>query len=161
MRWTWTREQPGTAGVGRSGRAAAAPDDRDRGSAVVEFIGLGLLLLVPVIYLVLTVARVQAGSFAVVAAAEQAGQAVSVLESRELDRTGVHDVAAVAAQDHGFAPQDLTLSVSCSDGSCESPGAVATVHASLGVTLPGMPGFVRARVTTLTADVTVVSGRYS
>ncbi|WP_233542693.1 hypothetical protein [Kocuria tytonis] len=123
--------------------------------------GLGLLLLVPIIYLVVTVARVQAGSFAVVAAAEQAGQAVSVLEAKDLDRTGVHAAAAVAAQDHGFAPQELSVTVSCSDGSCEAPGAVATVHASLAVDLPGMPGFVTAKVATLTADVTVVAGRYS
>ena len=46
----------------------------------------------------------------------------------------------MAARDHGFAPQDLAVTVSCSDGSCASPGAVATVHASLTVQLPGMPG---------------------
>ena len=136
-------------------------DGPDRGSAVVEFVGLGLLLLIPIMYLVVTVARVQAGSFAVVAAAEQAGQAVSVLESRELNRTGVHDVAAVAARDHGFAPEDLALTVSCSDGTCEAPGAVATVHAVVTVRLPGVPGFVTANVATLSSDVTVVSGRYS
>ena len=46
MRWTWMRER---------WRGGSAPEDPDRGSAVVEFIGLGLLLLVPVIYLVVTV----------------------------------------------------------------------------------------------------------
>ena len=96
-----------------------------------------------------------------VAAAEQAGQAISVAEAEDLDRAGVHDLAAVAAQDHGFAPQDLAVTVSCSDGSCASPGAVTTVHASLTVQLPGMPGFLTATVATLTSDVTVVSGRYS
>ncbi|CAL8898585.1 hypothetical protein [Kocuria varians] len=152
MPWTWTRD---TTAAARHG------EDPDRGSAIVEFIGLGLLLLVPVVYLVVTVARVQAGSFAVVAAAEEAGQAVSVLEAKDLNRTGVHDVAAVAAQDHGFEPQDLAVTVDCSDGTCEAPGAVARVHASLTVDLPGMPGFVTANVATLSADVSVVAGRYS
>ena len=128
---------------------------------MVEFVGLGLLLLIPIMYLVVTVARVQAGSFAVVAAAEQAGQAVSVLEPEELGRTEVHEVAAVAARDHGFAPEDLEVTVSCSDGACESPGAVATVHARVTVRLPGVPGFVTANAATLTSEVTVVSGRYS
>lgn len=118
MRWTWTPE---------ARQEPLVDDDPDRGSAIVEFIGLGLLLLIPVIYLVVTVARVQAASFAVVAAAEQAGQAISVLEAKDVDRTGIHDVAAVAAQDHGFAPQDLTVTVDCSDGTCASPGAVARV----------------------------------
>ncbi|MDO4918625.1 hypothetical protein [Kocuria sp.] len=149
MPWTWTRER----------RLSA--EDPDRGSAVVEFVGLGLLLLIPIMYLVVTVARVQAGSFAVVAAAEQAGQAVSVLEARDLGAAGVHDVAAVAARDHGFAPEDLTVTVSCSDGSCETPGAVATVHAVVTVRLPGVPGFVTANVASLSSDVTVISGRYS
>ncbi|WP_344204188.1 hypothetical protein [Kocuria salsicia] len=152
MRWTWTPE---------ARQEPLVDDDPDRGSAIVEFIGLGLLLLIPVIYLVATVARVQAASFAVVAAAEQAGQAISVLEAKDVDRTGIHDVAAVAAQDHGFAPQDLTVTVDCSDGTCASPGAVARVHASIRVGLPGMPGFATATVANLSADVSVIAGRYS
>ena len=77
MRWTWTPD--GSPDHGQ-------PEDPDRGSAVIEFIGLGLLLLIPIIYLVITVSRVQAGSFAVVAAAEQAGQAISVAQAEDLDR---------------------------------------------------------------------------
>ena len=152
MRWTWMCERR---------RGGSAPEDPDRGSAVVEFIGLGLLLLVPVIYLVVTVARVQAGSFAVVAADEQAGQAITVLEAEDLGRTGVRSAAAVAARDHGFAEQDLQLDVTCSDGTCEQPGSVATVRARLNVQLPGMPGFATADVATLSSEVTVVAGRYS
>ncbi|AUI49448.1 hypothetical protein AC20117_21995 [Arthrobacter crystallopoietes] len=42
--------------------AAAGPDDpAERGSAVVEFVFLGALLLVPVVYFVIAVAQVQAG----------------------------------------------------------------------------------------------------
>ena len=160
MRSTWMFDSSPDRGQ-PDDRDHGQPDDPDRGSAVIEFIGLGLLLLVPIIYLVITVSRVQAGSFAVVAAAEQAGQAISVAQAEDLNRAGVHDLAAVAAQDHGFAPQDLAVTISCSDGSCASPGEVATVHASLTVQLPGMPGFLTATVATLTSDVTVVSGRYS
>ncbi|WP_241246784.1 hypothetical protein [Kocuria sp. KRD140] len=152
MRSTWIREVLARRGSG---------DDPDRGSAIVEFIGLGLLLLVPVMYLVVTVARVQAGSLAVVAAADQAAQAVSVLEAKDLNRVRVHDVAAVAAQDHGFDPRDLAVTVSCSDGTCETPGSVARVHATVTVELPLIPGFVTARIATLSSDVTVIAGRYS
>lgn len=136
-------------------------DHPDRGSAVVEFIALGLLLLVPVVYLVVTVARVQAGSFAVVAASEQVGQAVSSVDPGALDSGQLQEVAAVAARDHGFQAQDLTVAVSCADGACSAPGAVVTVHTRLTVGLPGVPGFHTATVATLTSDLTVVSGRYS
>ncbi|GAA4704204.1 hypothetical protein GCM10025781_23920 [Kocuria gwangalliensis] len=158
MQWSWTRR----AALGRKAASPVGdPDHADRGSAIVEFVALGLLLLIPVIYLVVTVSRVQAGSFAVVAASEQAGQAISVMEAGSFNQAAIHDIAAVAALDHGFDAQDLALEVSCSDGSCTSPGAVATVHAQLNVSLPAVPGFVTANVATLTSDVTVVSGRYS
>ena len=94
-------------------------------------------------------------------AREQAGQAISVMEADSFNQAAIHDIAAVAALDHGFDAQDLALEVSCSDGSCTSPGAVATVHAQLNVSLPAVPGFVTANVATLTSDVTVVSGRYA
>lgn len=158
MQWPWTSGVP----LGQKARKTAGePDHPDRGSAIVEFVALGLLLLIPVIYLVVTVSRVQAGSFAVVAASEQAGQAISVMEADSFNQTAIHEIAAIAALDHGFDAQDLALEVSCSDGSCTSPGAVATVHARLTVGLPAVPGFVTANVATLNSDVTVVSGRYS
>ena len=158
MQWSWTRRAA-------SGRKLVPPAGEsghpDQGSAIVEFVALGVLLLIPVIYLVVTVSRVQAGSFAVVAASEQAGQAISVMESDSFNQAAVHEIAAVAALDHGFDTQDLALEVSCSDGSCTSPGAVATIHARLTVSLPAVPGFVTANVATLNSNVTVVSGRYS
>ena len=49
----------------------------DEGSAVVEFVFLGVLLLVPLIYLTLMVARVQAGSYAVAQAAPEMFQLAS------------------------------------------------------------------------------------
>lgn len=152
MRWFWTRTRATAPGL---------DDDPDRGSAIVEFVALGLLLLVPVIYFVVALARVQAGSFAVVAASEQAAQAISVLDGKNLDSDQVREVAAVAVADQGFGAEDLSLTVSCSDGSCSRSGAVATVGAHLSVELPGIPGFAHARVATLHSRVTVISGRYS
>ncbi len=44
---------------------------RDRGRAVVEFVFLGVLLLVPLIYLVMVIGRIQAAAFAVSTAARE------------------------------------------------------------------------------------------
>ena len=152
---------PGEHGIRGGPRATGPEDGPDRGSAVVEFVGLGLLLLIPIMYLVVTVARVQAGSFAVVAASEQAGQAVTTMNPATFNPAVLQEVAGVAALDHGFETQDLAVRVSCAQGACTSPGAVVTVHAQLNVQLPGVPGFLDATVATLTSDVTVIAGRYS
>src|SRR5213080_4024602 len=46
----------------------------ERGSAVVEFTFLSLLLMVPLVYFIITVGQIQGGSFAVVGAADQAAK---------------------------------------------------------------------------------------
>ena len=49
----------------------------DEGSAVVEFIFLSLLLLVPIVYLVLALASVQSAAFAAEAVARDASRAAA------------------------------------------------------------------------------------
>ena len=48
--------------------------DDERGSAVLEFLVVGVLLTLPVFYLVITLARLQAGAYAVSGAAREAGR---------------------------------------------------------------------------------------
>ena len=132
----------------------------DEGSAVVEFVALGTLLLVPVVYFVLAVAQVQAGAFAVVSAAQQASQVLARAEPGELTEAGLGAAAQLAAADQGFAPDRLGLRLECSDGACAAPGAVATVQAALEVPLPLVPGFTDLDVAVLTSSATVVVGRY-
>ena len=50
------------------------PKTSERGSAIVEFHFLGLLLLVPLIYILLAVLDVQRASYAVTQAAREAGR---------------------------------------------------------------------------------------
>lgn len=149
--WPTEDERSGT----RGGRG-----DGDEGSAVVEFVALGTLLLVPVVYFVLAVAQVQAGAFAVVAAAQQASQVLAQAEPGELSQAGLDAAAQLAAADQGFAPGQLAIRLECSDAACTTPGAVATVHSSLEVPLPLVPGFTGLSVAQLTSSATVVVGRY-
>jgi hypothetical protein len=53
-------------------RRSDRPDDE--GAAIVEFIALSLLLLVPLTYLVVTLSRIQAGAFAAEGAAHEAAR---------------------------------------------------------------------------------------
>ena len=55
--------------LGNAGPGAQA------GSAIVEFVFLAVLMLVPLFYLVMVLARLQAGAYAVSAASREAGRA--------------------------------------------------------------------------------------
>jgi len=151
---------PDAGDAGAAPSAGAARSAADDGSAVVEFVALGTLLMVPVVYLVLTVAQVQAGAFAVVAAAQQASQVLAQAGPGEVSEAELAAAAQLAAADQGFAPGTLTIRLTCSDGTCSTPAAVATVHGALQVPLPLVPGSTGLDVAELTSSATVVVGRY-
>ncbi len=62
------------------------PERDEAGNAIVEFTWLGILLLVPLVYILLAVFDVQRGAFAVTTASRAAGRAFSLAESPEEGR---------------------------------------------------------------------------
>ncbi|MDT0165722.1 pilus assembly protein [Actinotalea sp. AC32] len=125
------------ASAGSAGQARPCGDD---GNAVLEFIGASLLLIVPVVYLVLVLAAVQAATFAVDGAAREAARAVVTGPPHGEQRA----VAAVALafDDQGLDPATAedALTVLC-DPDCTSAGSRVTVEVETEVDLPGVPGF--------------------
>ncbi len=120
----------------RHGRRVAARSED--GSAVVEFVFLGVLLLVPVVYLVLTVGQVQGGSFAVVGAADQAAKVyVDASAPGEADERA-REAARIALADFGFAEEQAAVEITCSE-ECLAPGSTVTVVVTLDVPLPLVP----------------------
>lgn len=114
----------------------------EEGSAIIEFIFLGVLMLVPLIYLVMALARIQAGSFAVTAAAREAGRAFVTAEVGQ-DAAGRASAAAnIAFGDQGFDEMG-SLEVSCSTSPCLTPGARIETTARVSVPLPLIPSFAR------------------
>lgn len=118
-------------------RAAAQKED-DGGSAVLEFTFLGLLLLVPVVYLVLTVGAVQGASFAVVGAADQAAKVFVDSETSEEAHARAQQAVDLAVNDFGFPPDDAAVTITCA-GTCLEPGSSVTVAVNLRVPLPLIP----------------------
>ncbi|WP_026553142.1 hypothetical protein [Arthrobacter sp. H20] len=118
--------------------ARPSTDEQESGSAVLEFIFLGLVLLVPVIYFVLTIGQLQAGSFAVVGAADQAAK-VYVAEASAPEATALaHQAAALVLGDFGFESSDAEIDIRC-NGECLAPGSSVTVDVRLGISLPFVP----------------------
>ncbi|MPV36727.1 pilus assembly protein [Georgenia subflava] len=117
-------------------------DTRDRGSAVVEFLGVSLLLLVPALYLVLTLSRVQAASFAAEGAAREAGRIVAQAQSLEEATVGAEAAVELAFGDQGFDVDGADLlRAECSAEPCLTPGAQVLVEVATEVPLPLVPSF--------------------
>ena len=112
--------------------AVRGPMHRQDGSAPVEFIGWTLILVVPVLYLLVTLARVQAASFAVASAADAASR---VLEVEEGESALAHARVAVGlalSDQHVDADPVSALSLRCADAEC----AAGVVRVEAGVDLP-------------------------
>lgn len=112
----------------------------EQGSAVVEFLGVTLLLLVPLVYLVLTLGRVQAGLFAAEAAARETGRILSQAEDFGQGLTDAYTAVELAFEDHGIAVDpEAALAIECSDHPCLTPGGQLHVEVAVTVQLPLVP----------------------
>jgi Flp pilus assembly protein TadG len=118
--------------------AAAEADD---GSATIEFVGVTLLLLLPLLYLLLAGFSVQRAAFAVTQAAREAGRAYSTAPTSAAGTQRAQYAARLAMADQGvaetttvrFAPEGSRCGSSSADGAASlAPGArfVVCVHSS-------------------------------
>lgn len=118
-----------------------AKPSTDEGSASLEFITAGLLLLLPLVYLVLTMAQLQAGAFAVEGAARQAARVyVQSASAAEADAAAARAIE-VALADFGLSPDGVVVSVSCAPepARCLTRRGFVTIHVSTSVPLPLVP----------------------
>lgn len=144
--------------VGRG--AAAGVRAGERGSAMVEFVWLAILLLVPLVYLLLATFEVQRGAFGVSAASQAAGRAFSLAESPQEGRQRARAAAATVLRDQGV--DRFELEISCRPEPCLSPGSVATVVVRTEVALPWAPDVLGGGAPRFAVSAThrVPSGRY-
>ncbi|MPV87335.1 pilus assembly protein, partial [Georgenia ruanii] len=113
----------------------------------VEFLGVSLLLLVPIVYLVLTLARVQAAAFAAEGAAREAGRILAQAESLDAGVARAERAVALAFSDQGFDVEGgAALAVTCAQDPCLAPGAQVLVRVDMAVDLPLVPDAIRAEV---------------
>lgn len=111
------------------------------GSALVEVTWLSLLLMVPLVYVLMSVFDVQRGAFGVTAASRAAGRAYSLAESDADGRRQARAAATLALRDQGIEGGDLDVEISCTPEPthCLSPGSVITVVVRTQVVLPLAP----------------------
>lgn len=136
----------------------------ERGSALVEFCWVGLILFIPITWVVISVFEVQRGAFAVNGAARAAARAYALAPD---DATGAARARAVVDQtlaDQGGQGQVGTLHVSCEPfpHDCHAGTSLITVRIESGVTLPFLPSILDdgQRSFTLAAKHTVPIGQF-
>jgi Flp pilus assembly protein TadG len=119
------------------------PGRRDeRGSAVVEFSWLALLLMVPLVYAMLGVFDVQRASYGATAAARAAGRAFIIVPaglSEDDARARAFEAARLAMKDQGVELSSDELRITCNPA-CLEPGSTVTVELNTEVPLPLIPG---------------------
>lgn len=117
-------------------RLRAGADD---GRAIVEFVFLGVMLLVPLVYLVTTVATIQGAAFSATTAAREAGRAFTTSESEEQSLVRARAAAALAFEDFGFDGSEASIETRCDGIPCLRPDARVNVVATIRVRLPLVP----------------------
>jgi hypothetical protein len=138
-------------------------DARDDGRATIEVVFLAVLLLIPTVYILIAVVRVQAATFAVTQAARDAGRLLDTAPSVDLGLTQAREAAAIALADQHVPSDSVTIRFIDPGGSCSegaesppplSPGDSVDVCVTTVISLPGVP-------TVLTGSNNTVTGVYT
>lgn len=113
----------------------------DRGSAALEFILAGVVLLVPIVYLVIAIGLVQGQSLGAEAGARHLARAISTAAD-PADAEGRADrVLAAVVEEYGLDEGAVDVSLTCvpSGSTCPQAGATLVVTLTTMVELPLVP----------------------
>ena len=121
------------------GLAARLRDDR--GSASLEFVTVGLLLLVPIVYLVLALSAIESASFGVEGAARQATRVFVQSESEAAAESAARTAIQVTLADYGLDAHNARVAISCrpNPADCLTRRGFVTVTITTTVPLPLIP----------------------
>jgi Flp pilus assembly protein TadG len=123
----------------------------DRGNAIIEFIFVAVIVMVPLVYLIVSVADIERTSLATGQAAREAGRAFATGDSTEDGLRRATVAARLALSDQGLADEPaLTFHAaqSCSSAAVApvlAPGAEYTVCVERTVHIAGVPSILAGR----------------
>ena len=124
----------------RRGRRVGATCN-ERGSAIVELTWLGLLLLVPLVYVIVTVFTVQRSAYGASEAVRAAARAYVLSPDVATANARAVDAAQLSMRDQGvqLATDDVVIRCEPSPAACLTPGSSVVVAIALEVRLPLAP----------------------
>lgn len=110
--------------------------DGERGSAVIEFLVAGLVLLVPLAYLVVALGLVQEHALGVEATARHAAHTLARTGGVDETFAALPEVLASVPAEYGIDPDALDVSVTCVPAHVGCPAAGSTVVVTIAATVP-------------------------
>jgi hypothetical protein len=113
----------------------------DDGNAIVEFVWLAVLLMIPLVYVVLAALSVQRSAFASTTAAREAARAYATAGSDAEGEQRAEAAVAMAMHDQGVSWMPQGRVIECGDCTF-APGSVFSVDIRTTVALPFVPGWV-------------------
>ncbi|MGF2950449.1 TadE family protein [Microbacterium alcoholitolerans] len=113
----------------------------ESGSAALEFIVVGVLLLVPLVYLIITLGAVQEQTLGAEAAARHTARVIGQAQDAETAATRGDAVLAGVVREYGMDADAVEVGISCRPAGSQCPAAGATVIVTVrtSVSLPFMP----------------------
>lgn len=106
----------------------------DEGNAMVEFVYLAVVLMIPLVYVLISVFQVQRAAFGTTEAARQAGRAFARADSVGQAERRAQAAAALSLKDQGVL-SGATTRFTCI-GDCLAPGSSVRVTVTYFVKLP-------------------------
>jgi hypothetical protein len=134
----------------------------ERGRASLEFLTASIVLLIPVMFLGMSLSSLHNASLAAEAAARNAARVFVKETSVVVAANRAQTAVAVALGNHGI-DQALSIQRFCSSPSCLQPGSVVTIRVGVEVSLISSPFLPRAFSTPsvpIFAEATAMVSRY-
>ncbi|GEK78848.1 hypothetical protein [Agrococcus baldri] len=113
----------------------------ERGSASLEFLTVGVVLLVPLVYLVLTLGQIQHAVLGLEGGARHAARTIAQADSHEAGMAAADRALRVAMADAGLAADAVDVSIACAPepDACDTARGTVTVQLAGTVPLPFAP----------------------
>ncbi|WP_051515556.1 hypothetical protein [Candidatus Blastococcus massiliensis] len=148
-------------------RARLGQIEGERGSALVEFVFIALVVFVPLVYIVAGFSAVQRGVFASTAAAREAGRALGTAPDLATGEVRAQRAVELAVEDQAVQATDVRLEYAPRGADCDAagtylptltPGEEFSVCVTVTVRIPMLPEFIESN--TATGQFVVERDRY-
>ena len=134
----------------------------ESGSASLEFITAGMLLMIPLVYLVIAVGVVQGATLATEGAARQAARVYVESPNQDTAIKRAQQAIDFALADYGIDSKKADVTISCSE-SCLAPESLVSVGVKVNVPMPLVPAVLnldQAAVVPVSSQASQVVSRF-
>jgi hypothetical protein len=136
--------------------------ESDRGSASIEFIVVGVAIILPIIYIAITVLTLNAAQFASNQAAREGVRAFVTSTGNSSANQRASIAANQAFTDYGIAGSEPQIAITCDHISCLTPGGSVSIEVTTRVPLPFVPRWGSSDLVTMpiTSQATLLVDQY-